>query len=333
MNRIPLIFRGSTLASIVVLILLPLVLPSTSLAIEVLIFAIAVLGCNLLLGYTGLLSFGQGIFFGLGAYLASLCLLHLGTGLFTSLVMAVLAGGGLAALVGALAIRRRGIYFVMLTLAFAQMAYFIASTATGLTGGDNGLLDIPRPPLTILGAQLSSLSSNISFYLLVASIFLALFIALRRVIHSPFGSTLIAIRENEERAIAIGYNTRYFKIIAFAMSGGITAMAGALYAMFLNFAPISNIEFAMSEHIVIMTIIGGTGSLLGSLMGAGFMVIVGDALAAIWPRWGLLLGIMLVAIVIFMQGGLWVGVEKLIHYFRGRRRPVSRAPSAEELNE
>jgi branched-chain amino acid transport system permease protein len=319
MNRIPWIFKGSTLASLVTLIALPLVLPSASLATEVLIFAIAVLGCNLLLGYTGLLSFGQGIFFGLGAYTSSLCLLRLGTGLLTSLGIAVIAGAMVASVVGGLAIRRRGIYFVMLTLAFSQMAYFVASTSKEITGGENGLLDVPRPPLALFGVQLSTLVSSTAFYAFVAVIFLGLFVAFRRVIHSPFGSTLLAIRENEERAIAVGYNTRYFKIMAFAMSGAVTALAGALYAVFLHFAPLSNIEFAMSEQIVLMTIIGGTGSLYGSLLGAGAMVIVGETLSAIWPRWMLLLGIILIAIVMFMRGGLWGGVEGLISRFRNRK--------------
>ncbi|MEI6208633.1 MAG: branched-chain amino acid ABC transporter permease [Desulfuromonadales bacterium] len=332
-HRIPIILRGTTIASLVTLILLPLVLPSASLATEVLIFAIAVLGCNLLLGYTGLLSFGQGIFFGLGAYTASLCLIRLGTGLLSSLGIAVIAGGVVAAAVGSLSIRRRGIYFVMLTLAFSQMAYFVASTSKDITGGENGLLDVPRPPLVFFGMQISSLATGSAFYAFVAVIFIVLYVALRRVIHSPFGSTLLAIRENEERALAVGYNTRYFKIMAFAMSGGITALAGALYAISLHFAPLSNIEFVMSEQIVLMTIIGGTGSLYGSLLGAGFMVVAGEALSAIWPRWMLLLGIILIAIVMFMRGGLWGGVEQVMNRFRSRKPQQGQAPPLEVPND
>ncbi|WP_198651792.1 MULTISPECIES: branched-chain amino acid ABC transporter permease [Salinicola] len=306
---------ATTLAMLAVVIALPLVVPSATLACEILIFAMAVLGCNLLLGYTGLLSFGQAIFFGSGAYVAALAMIHWQVGLFTALLLAAAAGGLLALLVGALAIRRTGIYFVMLTLALTQMAYFIAYTLSDWTGGDNGLLDVPRPPVAIGGFTLFDLESPLAFYGLVAVLFVFLYLGARRVIDSAFGSTLLAIRENEARAAAVGYDTRHFKILAFALSGAVTGLAGALYAMLLNFAPLSNIELPMSEQILIMTIIGGTGSLFGSLLGAGTIVILGDLLSALWPRWMLLLGVALIAVVMFMRGGLWGGLESL-----GRRR-------------
>ena len=302
---------------------LRLVLPSASLATEVLVFGIAAMGCNLLLGYTGLLSFGQGVFFGLGAYLASLALLHARVGLLTSLGVALAGGAVAAAIIGALSIRRRGIYFVMLTLAFAQMAYFVASTAKGITGGENGLLDVPRPPITVLGVTVTGLKTSGTYYTFVAVVFLLVFVAVQRVVRSPFGSTLLAIRENEERAIALGYDTTRFKVLAFVISGAMTGLAGALYALSLQFSPISNIEYAMSEQILIATIIGGTGSFFGSLVGAGFFVIVGDLLSAIWPRWLLLLGALLIAIVVFMRGGLWGGIQAIAQHARRRRaRPA-----------
>jgi len=145
----PLPVKGRTPALLLLVlasvVALPLILPSATLATEILIFALAALACNLLLGYTGLLSFGQGIFFGVGAYGAALLMIHLNWGMFSALLGAAVFGAFLALLVGALAIRRKGIYFVMLTLAFSQMAYFLAYTLSGWTGGDNGLLDVPRP--------------------------------------------------------------------------------------------------------------------------------------------------------------------------------------------
>lgn len=315
----PSLLRGITLLTVAAVIVLPLVLPSTTLAAEILIFAMAALACNLLLGYTGLLSFGQGIFFGGGAYVASLLMIHLGAGLFTALVGAMAFGALMAAVVGALAIRRTGIYFVMLTLAFSQMAYFVAYTLSDWTGGDNGLLDVPRPPVAIAGATVVDLGNPAVYYVFVAVLFVAVFVAARRIIHSPFGSTLVAIRENEGRAAALGYDTRQFKILAFSLSGAITGLAGALYAMLLNFAPLSNIELVMSEHILIMTIIGGTGSLFGSILGAAGIVLLGDLLSAVWPRWMMLLGIVLIGVVIFMRGGLWGGVESLYDTIRARR--------------
>ncbi|SEG61083.1 branched-chain amino acid ABC transporter permease [Marinobacterium lutimaris] len=313
------IFSGVTLAALAAVVLMPLLLPSATLATEILIFALAALGCNLLLGYTGLLSFGQAIFFGGGAYVASLTMIHLGFGLLGALFAAMIAGAALAALVGLLAIRRTGIYFVMLTLAFTQMAYFLAYTLSDWTGGDNGLLDVPRPPLTLFGFEISDLTSSYAFYTFVAVMFMLIFVFARRVIHSPFGTTLVAIRENEGRASAVGFSTNHFKLLAFVISGGITGIAGALYAMLLNFAPLSNIELLMSENILIMTIIGGTGSLLGSLLGAGSIVMLGDLLSSVWPRWMIILGIALIAVVLFMPSGLWGGVESLIKRWKERR--------------
>ena len=165
------LFGGITLAALAALIALPLILPSATLVTEIVIFAMAALACNLLLGYTGLLSFGQAIFFGIGAYLSSLVMIHLGAGLIIALVVAAIAGALAAALVGALAIRRTGIYFVMLTLAFTQLAYFIAYTAADWTGGDNGLLDVPRPPLALGGMVIADLEPAVSYYIFVAALF------------------------------------------------------------------------------------------------------------------------------------------------------------------
>lgn len=325
-TRKPSILGGVTLIALAAVILMPLLLPSMTLATEILIFALAALACNLLLGYTGLLSFGQGIFFGVGAYTSALVMIHWQFSLFAALMVAMTCGGAVAAVVGALAIRRTGIYFVMLTLAFSQMAYFLAYTLSDWTGGDNGLLDVPRPPVSVLGMTLVDLADSRAFYGFVAILFMLVFIGARRISHSPFGTTLVAIRENENRASAVGYDTRHFKLLAFTLSGVITGLAGALYAMMLNFAPLSNIALTMSENILIMTIIGGTGSLLGSLLGAGSIVMLGDLLSEIWPRWMLLLGVALILVVLFMRGGLWGGIETLIE--RWKERKVNKQSSA-----
>jgi len=320
------LWSGVTLVALGAALVMPLALPSVSLASEVLIFAIAALGCNLLLGQTGLLSFGQAIFFGAGSYAASIALVNGKVGLVGALCLGTIGGGVLAAIVGALAIRRKGIYFVMLTLAFTHMAYFVAYTASDWTGGENGLLNVPRPDLTVFGATVLSVKSGTMFYALVAVLFIVVFVALRRVIDSPFGSTLAAIRENEERLGALGYNTRWFKILAFTLSGMVTGLSGALYALFLGFVPLGNIEAAMSETILLMTIIGGTESLLGGLLGAAFLVIVGDALSAVWPRWMMGLGALLIALVLFMRGGLWGALQGGMARWRNR----SAAPAAKE---
>ncbi len=309
------------LACVAASVLLPLVLPSVALATEVLIFVVATLGCTLLLGSVGLLSFGQGIFFGVGAYVCGLVLLHLGIGTLAAMALTVLGSMAAGLFVGILATQKRGIYLVMLTFALAQMFYFAAYAMADLTGGDNGLLDIPRPPFAVAGVTLLSLRTPLSFYAFVALAFLAIYLLLCLLVASPFGSTLVAIRENEDRAASLGYDTRLFKVAAFVASGAVTGIAGGLYALFLNFAPLSNIDVAMSERIIIMTILGGTGSLFGGVLGAAFFVVLGNALSAVWPRWLLLIGLLLMLVASYLRGGLFSGVEWVLDRARaGRRR-------------
>ncbi|HLU14979.1 MAG TPA: branched-chain amino acid ABC transporter permease [Burkholderiaceae bacterium] len=306
------------LLAIATTLVLPLVLSSGSLATEVLIFAIAALGCNLLLGYTGLLSFGQGIFFGVGSYAAGLLAIRAGLPLVAIVPCAVLFGAVSAALVGWLSIRRQGVYFVLLTLAFSQMFYFVAYTLPDWTGGDNGLLGVPRLPLQVFGVTLLPADTAWQYYVIVALIFILTFWFMQRVVDSVFGHTLIAIRENEERTNAVGYDVKQFKIAAFTISGAVTGVAGALYAMMTGIAPLESIEYRTSELILIITVIGGTGNLFGSVIGAAFYVIVADMLSTIWPRWLLMLGVLLMAISLYMQQGLWGVIVKLTGYLRGR---------------
>jgi len=283
----------------------PLVLRSGSLATEVLVFALAALGCNLLLGYTGLLSFGQGIFFGLGSYAAGLVLTRGVASVPVALAVACLVGAAAAALVGGFSIRQRGTYFVMLTLAFGQMFYFLAYTTPDLTGGDNGLLDIPRPSLSLFGHALVPLDTPWRYYVFVALLFVGAFWLMARVSQSVFGRTLLAIRDNEARAAAAGYDVKRFKLVAFVISGAVTGLAGALHALMTGIAPLSNIDYHTSEMILVMTVIGGTGNLFASVLGAAFYVLFSDWLSTLWPRWLLLLGLVLIAVSLFMQRGLW----------------------------
>ncbi|WP_226936016.1 branched-chain amino acid ABC transporter permease [Pseudogemmobacter faecipullorum] len=301
-NR-PFVQFGLALATVLAL---PLFLGSGILASEILIYALIAAACNLLLGYTGLLSFGQGIFFGVGSYVAGIFLTRYGLPVWMVLVMATLLGAAIATLVGWLSIRRQGVYFVMLTLAFSQLFYFLAYTFADITGGDNGLMDVPRP--VVFGM---ALNSAWSFYTYTAVSFLALFALMLRATQSTFGRTLIAVRDNEERAAAIGFPVKAFKTAAFAISGAVTAYAGALKAMLIGVAPLANIEHHTSEMILIMTIIGGSTSLFASVLGASAYLLLADWLSQIWPRWLLLLGLALVVVALFLQKGLWGLVEKL----------------------
>lgn len=304
------------LLALLVVFVLPLVLRSGSLATEVLVFALAALGCNLLLGFTGLLSFGQGIFFGLGSYSAGLVLTRAALPVPVALLAAIVVGGAAAALVGWFSIRQRGTYFVMLTLAFGQMFYFLAYTMPDVTGGDNGLLDIPRPALSLFGKTLMPLVSPWQYYGFVAALFLVAFWLMMSVSHSVFGRTLLAIRDNEARAAAVGYDVKRFKLVAFVISGAVTGLAGALHALMTGIAPLSNIDYHTSEMILVMTVIGGTGNLFASVLGAAFYVLFADWLSTLWPRWLLLLGLVLIAVSLFMQRGLWGLGERIWHAVR-----------------
>lgn len=314
----PLLQFGLAVATVLAL---PLLMRSGTLASEILIYGLAVAACNLLLGYTGLLSFGQGIFFGVGSYVAGLALVRAGLPAPAALLLALVAGALVAAGVGWVSIRRQGVYFVMLTLAFSQMFYFLAYTFSGITGGDNGLLDVPRPILA--GTRLSD---PWAYYAFVAVLFLMLFAILQRVALSTFGRTLLAIRDNEARAGAIGYPVRSFKVAVFAISGAVTAFAGALHAMLIGVAPLSNIEYHTSETLLIMTIIGGSANLFASLLGAGAYLLAADALSAIWPRWLLLLGLLLIVVTLFMQRGLWGVIERAVGLVTREPPPEDPAP-------
>lgn len=307
------------LLALLVVCILPLTLRSGSLATEVLVFALAALGCNLLLGYTGLLSFGQGIFFGLGSYCAGLVLTRTAMPISVALLAAIVIGAAAAALVGWFSIRQRGTYFVMLTLAFGQLFYFLAYTTPDLTGGDNGLLDIPRPALGLFGKSLVPLTSPWQYYAFVGVLFLVVFWLLMRVSHSVFGRTLLAIRDNEARAAAVGYDVKRFKLMAFVISGAVTGLAGALHALMTGIAPLSNIDYHTSEMILVMTVIGGTGNLFASVLGAAFYVLFADWLSTLWPRWLLLLGVVLIAVSLFMQRGLWGLGERIWQALRRSR--------------
>ena len=310
-NR-PFVQFGLALATVLAL---PLFVGSGILASEILIYALIAAACNLLLGYTGLLSFGQGIFFGLGSYVAGVFLTRYGVPVWLVLIMATLLGAAVATVVGWLSIRRQGVYFVMLTLAFSQLFYFLAYTFADITGGDNGLMDVPRPE--VFGNRLQTAWS---FYVFVAVSFLVLFALMLRATQSTFGRTLIAVRDNEERAAAIGFPVKAFKTAAFAISGAVTAYGGALKAMLIGVAPLANIEHHTSEMILIMTIIGGSSSLFASVIGASAYMLLADWLSQIWPRWLLLLGLALVVVALFMQKGIWGLIEKLWIAVTGGRK-------------
>ncbi|MGE5254589.1 MAG: branched-chain amino acid ABC transporter permease [Planctomycetaceae bacterium] len=304
------------------LLLLPFVLPFKSLAAEILIYGLGAVSFNILLGYTGLLSFGQAAFFGGGAYVTGILLIQWGWHPGIVLALSGLIGAVFAAIIGFLSIQQVGIYFVMLTLAFNQLAFFLAYQWKSVTGGDDGLMNVPRPDFSLLPGLKLSIQSNLQFYLFVWAIFLISFALIRRILHSPFGRVLLSIRDNPGRARAVGYNITLYKLAAFVISGFFTGVAGGLFALFMKMVPITAIELLTSTDFIIMTLLGGTGSLYGPVIGALVTKIASEVLSDLWARWLFILGVIFVVFVLFMRGGIWgLGVATWTKW-KGSRKGV-----------
>ena len=230
---------------------------------KVLCFALFACAFNLLIGFTGLLSFGHAAFFGSAGYVAGYTLSTLGWPVELGLLAGVVAGALIGLVMGALAIRRQGIYFTMITLALAQMVYFLALQAP-FTGGEDGLQGVPRGKL--LG--MLNLSNGFVLYYVVLAIVIGGFALIMRTVHSPFGQVLKAIKENEPRAVSLGYDVDKYKLMAFVLSASLAALAGATKTLVLGFATLTDVHWAMSGLVVLMTLVGGMGTLAGPIVGA-----------------------------------------------------------------
>ncbi len=308
------------LAVFAAVILLPLAVRH-AIASEIWIFAIFGLGLNLLLGYTGLLSFGQSTFFGSAGYVSGYLLKHYGINVFAALGIGVLVGAVSAALVGYLCVQRSGLYFIMLTFALNQMFYFIAYQWTTVTGGEDGMPGIGRPVL--LGVDFRQ---PLAYYIFVALLFLVSLWVMKRIVESPLGKILQAIRENEVRAQAVGYDGARLKLLAFVIGGAFSGLAGVLYAMLFGIVPLEAIGFVFSGNVVFATLIGGSGSLYGPIVGSFVFIWLSESVSVVWARWPLLLGVAFVIVVIFFRGGC---VEAWARFWswRERRRMATRLAS------
>jgi branched-chain amino acid transport system permease protein len=283
----------------------PLVVRYPTLEAQILIFGLLAVGFNLLLGEMGFLSFGQATFNGVGAYAAAHALLDAHAPFLLALAAGTLAGALAATAIGALAIAGRGVYGVMLTFAFNEMAFYAAFQWRDVTGGDNGLRDLPHPDFFGL-----SLDDATRYYYLTAVVVLLAFAATLRIVDSPFGAVLRAIRENEGRARAIGFRVRRFKVTAFALSGALSGLAGGLYAELFRFVPLQSIDLDTSTNVVVATLLGGVGSPYGALLGAAIFTVLSNSLSHLWSHWPLIFGVVFCVVVLFFRGGLW-GVGSL----------------------
>jgi branched-chain amino acid transport system permease protein len=293
------------LAFALVFAVFPFVVPYKALATQVLIYGLFALGYNLLYGYTGLLSFGHAAYWGLGAYGTGIALARLQIGsLWGALGAGLLLAGVGGIVVGFFCLRRRGIYFAMLSLAFAQLLYFIAFHLADITGGDDGLRGVGVPPLRLPGITLA-LDSSLAFYYFAFAVVTLAMLVLKRILDSPFGAVLQAIRENSDRAVACGYDIRRIKLLSFVFSALFCGLAGALDALRLGVVPVESLYWTTSGQVVIMTLLGGAGTFFGPFVGATTFLVLEDRLSVVTESWPLFIGLIFMAFVLFRPKGRW----------------------------
>ena len=277
---------------------------------QVLCFALFACAFNLLIGYVGLLSFGHALYFGWASYLSAHAAKVWGLTPELAILTGVVTAAALGLVAGSLAIRRQGIYFAMITLALAQMMYFFALQAK-FTGGEDGIQGVPRGRLF----GLVDLNDQMAMYVVVVVIFLAGLLLIYRIIHSPFGEVLKAIRENETRAISLGYKTDRYKLVAFVLSATFAGLAGATKAIVVQLASLTDVNWPMSGEVVLMTLVGGLGTIFGPIVGA-FVILTMEYKLSVVGEWVLVIqGAIFVACVLLFRRGI---IGEIAHFLRIR---------------
>jgi branched-chain amino acid transport system permease protein len=281
----------------------------TELGSRVIVLGLAAMALNFLLGFTGVLSFGHAAYFGLGAYGAAMTIKYLTPSTPLAVLIGVLVGALAGALIGALIAKRRGVYFAMVTIAFGQVFYFIAFRWNDVTGGDDGLTGWHRQAVNLGVAQLDILGSDKAFYYMALAVFAAAAGIMALLLRSPFGRTLIAIRENEQRARFLGIPVEQHIWMAFVISCLFAAMAGTLYALLNNFTDPRALRWDLSGNFVIMAVLGGMRSFWGPLIGAAIFVVLQDYVSSQTENWMSIIGLFFVLVVLFFPRGV-LGIIK-----------------------
>lgn len=296
--------------AICALVALRFVAPYEALATNIAIYGLFTLGCNLLLGYTGLLSFGQAAFFGLGAYGCGIVIVHAGLSVLPAIGLGIGAATIGAAVIGAMVIRSRGIYFAMVTLALGQYVSAILYQFDEWTGGENGLRGIAAASADFGLFRVNLIDPTQKFYFVLAFVVLALALV-ERLLSSPFGITLEAIRENEKRAIACGYDVQTTKWVVFVISGAICGLAGALYAIQLAIVPIDIVNYHNSGLVVMMALLGGINTFFGPFVGAAVFLMLEDVISNYTSHWQLVVGVLFIVLILFFPRGIWGSLVEL----------------------
>jgi branched-chain amino acid transport system permease protein len=266
---------------------------------KLLCFAMFACAFNLLLGFTKMLSFGHAAYFGSAAYATGWLVTVQGWGTIAGILGGVAVALLLGLVIGAIAVRRQGIYFAMITLALAQLVFFVCLQAD-FTGGENGLQGIPRGSLF----GFIGLGNDRVMYYFVLAVFVAVFVLIRRIVHSPFGQVLKAIRANEPRAVSLGYKVDRYKLMAFVLSAGLSGLAGSLKALVLGFVTLSDVSQTNSGEVILMTLLGGSGTFLGPVIGANIVVTLQEYLSEVVGAWvSVIIGaIFVVCVLLFRRG-------------------------------
>lgn len=307
--------RHRVAAVIAFLMVFPLLMPYHALAINILLFGLFAVGFNLLFGYTGLLSFGHAAFLGVGSYLTGIAMVHGGWPWWAAVVLGVACAGLAGLAIGFLAIRTRGIYFSMVTLALGQIVYYAFYKAEGWTGGENGLRGIQVPAVEIGGLRLDFLNPVTKYYVILAFVALALWFV-SRVLASPFGAVIEAVRENDRRAAACGYDVARTKLLVFVLSALICGLAGALRALHLSIVPIDSLHYLLSGQAVMMCLLGGMGTFFGPFVGAGVFLTLEDVVTVFTQHWMAVVGGVFMFFVLFFPSGIWGTLVKRLERVR-----------------
>jgi branched-chain amino acid transport system permease protein len=297
--------RGHRVAAVILFLLVfPLLMPYQALAINILLFGLFAVGFNLLFGYTGLLSFGHAAFLGTGSYLTGIAMVHGGLPWVVALLVGVLAATVAGVVVGFLAIRTRGIYFSMVTLALGQIVYYAFYKAERWTGGENGLRGIQVPKVEIGGFTLDFLNPTTKYYVILVFVAAALWFV-SRLLASPFGAVMEAVRENEKRAAACGFDVARTKLLVFTLSAALCGLAGGLRALHLSVVPIDSLHYLQSGQAVMMCLLGGMGTFFGPFVGAAVFLTLEDVVTTLTQHWMAVVGIVFIVFVLFFPAGIW----------------------------
>lgn len=316
MNTLVATIRRHRVAAVLAFLLVfPLLMPYQALAVNILVFGLFAVGFNLLFGYTGLLSFGHAAFLGVGSYLTGIAMVHGGWPWWLALLAGVAASALAGVVIGWLAIRTRGIYFSMVTLALAQIVYYAFYKAERWTGGENGLRGIQVPAIEVAGFKLDFLNPVTKYYVILAFVAAALWFV-SRLLASPFGAVIEAVRENEKRAAACGFDVARTKLLVFVISAALCGLAGALRALHLSVVPIDSLHYLLSGQAVMMCLLGGMGTFFGPFVGAAVFLTLEDVVTTVTQHWMAVVGTVFMVFVLFFPAGLWGSLVKRLERVR-----------------